>query len=103
MWIRLKKPYAVFYPPRLEPAGSVHSVGGPRGVSLVAAGIAEVTAEPPERDDELNFRNNGCIDVAVAHDVVRNRPIATPPLSAQANALVAALSRRVRRKIARKF
>ena len=48
MWIRLLKPYAVSYPPRTEPVGSIHSVGGPKGAQLVASGIAEETLSPPE-------------------------------------------------------
>lgn len=58
MWIRLKKSYALVYPPRVEPAGSVHSVGGPRGAELIRRGIAEETTEPPEQDvTARNVRN----------------------------------------------
>jgi hypothetical protein len=51
MWIRLKKPYAVTFPGRTEPAGSVHSVGNPKGQKLIAAGIAEKTLSPREQDE----------------------------------------------------
>lgn len=97
MWIRLKEPYAFFYPPRVEPAGSVVSIGGPGGAQLVAAGIAEETAKPPEPDNNrVTFRPSSAVAKI-------DRPIDTPPLSGRANALAAALSRRARRKIARKF
>jgi hypothetical protein len=94
MWIKLLRPYAVFYPPRVESAGSIHSIGTPRGASMVAAGIAEETAKPPERD---------------GHPLANMDPIHTcePPqhsqladcgeMSAEASALVAALGRRRRK------
>ena len=47
----LTQPYALFFPGRVESAGSVHSIGGPRGAQLVAAGIAEPAAQPPDIDD----------------------------------------------------
>jgi hypothetical protein len=97
MWIRLLQPQAVFYPSRVEPAGSVHSIGTPRGAQLVAAGIAEETAKPPEPDNNrVTFRPGSAVAKI-------DRPITTPPWSSQANALAAALSRRARRKTARKF
>jgi hypothetical protein len=57
MWIRLKKPFALVYPPRIELADSIHSIGTPRARELVADGVAEPT-EPldPEQDDLERLR-----------------------------------------------
>ena len=40
MNIRLIKPFAVFFPSRIEPRDTVHSIGGPRGQELIREGIA---------------------------------------------------------------
>src|SRR6516165_6917675 len=86
MWIKLSKPCACFYPPRTEPAGSIVSIGSPRGAALIAAGIAEPAVEPP--DVAIDENNIGAVEnnVGVIEDDVA------------ASALVAALSsRRARR------
>jgi hypothetical protein len=59
MWIRLLKPYAVFFPGSLDPAQSVHSIGDLRGRELVEAGIAQQVSEPPPaRMPEGYFASN---------------------------------------------
>jgi|AmaraimetP72IA01_FD_contig_51_4350710_length_551_multi_5_in_0_out_0_1 hypothetical protein len=92
MYIRLLQARSIFYPPRVEPAGSVHSIGDPRGAQLIAAGLAE-PAVPP--DDNAG---DSCRRVHYASPEPRDSDDAMPPLSAQANALVAALGRRARRR-----
>lgn len=42
MWIRLLEPCALFFPAQVEPVGSVHSVGDPRGRKLVREQKAQV-------------------------------------------------------------
>jgi hypothetical protein len=106
MWIKLLRPHAVFYPPRVEPAGSIVSVGGPKGAGLVAAGIAEPAAQPPDIDDarvpELRDSDDAQLTKTEPRDIAKFAPRdprpEMPPLSAEANALVAALSRRARRR-----
>jgi hypothetical protein len=111
MWIRMLQPHAVFFPGRPEPAGSIVSIGGPKGAALVAAGIAEPAAQPPERDDSgriapadgfrtlepvyegAEFPVNFPINFRLTDDPKDDRK-----LSAQADALVAALGRRARRR-----
>jgi hypothetical protein len=84
MFIKLLRPTACFYPPRTEPAGSIVSIGGPRGAALIAAGIAEPAAQPPDIDD------GGQVDASPLPEM--------PQLNAEADALIAALSsRRARR------
>jgi hypothetical protein len=55
MWVRLNEPCALFYPARVEPAASVHSIGDPRGAQLVRSGVAETVAQPPEQNDNTGY------------------------------------------------
>ena len=48
MWIKLLQACPVFF--RTEPVGTVISIGNPRGKELIAAGIAEPSSEPLDRE-----------------------------------------------------
>jgi hypothetical protein len=101
--VKLLRPHACFYPPRTEPAGSIVSIGGPRGAALIAAGIAAPAAQPPERDDSSRiapadgFRTPEPEYEGAEFPVnfrLTDDPKDDRKLSAQADALVAALGRR---------
>jgi hypothetical protein len=100
----LLRPHACFYPPKFEPAGSIVSIGGPRGAALIAAGIAEPAAEPPA-DNVSNLSPIGDTSRTAPFVMATVRDFARPTLSAEfTSALVAALGRRrAYGKIARKF
>ena len=101
MWIKLLRPHACFYPPRIEPPGSIVSIGGPRGAALIAAGIAEAAAQPPEVSEAdigvRDFHHGG--NISLNSQFSSPEPRSRDGLSAEAAALVAALSsRRARRR-----
>jgi len=69
MNIRLIKPFAVFFPNRVEPEGSCHSIGAPRGRQLVAEGIAvEYHGQPGPSEPAPDYHQ---------------QPPASPPLPTQ--------------------
>jgi hypothetical protein len=88
--------HALFYPPRVEPAGSVHSIGDPRGAQLVAAGLAVPAAQPPETsvDGAESFKTSMRASVDAHSQPSTDGPSSNRPLSVQADALVAAARRR---------
>ena len=57
MIISLLRPFPVFFPSTIEPAGSVHSIGSPRGKQLVAEGIAvEYHGQPSPSFSTPNYQ-----------------------------------------------
>ena len=101
MWIKLLRPHACFYPPRLESTGTIVSIGGSKGAALIAAGAAEPAATPLDIDDggqtdsgEVVTNIQKVSNCALSELPKKERP----PLSPEASALVAALGRRARRR-----
>jgi hypothetical protein len=94
------KAHAVFYPGRLEAPGTVVSIGGPKGTALVAAGFAEPAAQPPEQETEPSQKTMIAEPQSNAPGSAYTKPNfarSTESLSS-ADALIAALGRRARRR-----